>query len=191
MRAAGFRTLGITAESASDAVLARLEKGFSAARVREVAERVEHAGIRTLWIFLVGGPGETAQTLEETLDFADWRLRRGDAVYLTVGLRIYPGTTLHKIAVAEGVVPPASSLLDPTFYFSPDLQFDFAIERLRRFAANHPRFMFSADSRSIMLPYLTRVAAILKLPRPHWQYMGIFQRISRATSRQYRTLSHA
>src|SRR5688500_8286937 len=44
MHAAGFRTLGITAESASDAVLARLEKGFDAAQVRVAAERVEQAG---------------------------------------------------------------------------------------------------------------------------------------------------
>jgi hypothetical protein len=191
MRTAGFRTLGISAESASDSVLARLEKGFTASTVREVAERVEKAGIRTLWIFLVGGPGETEQTLEETLDFAAWRLRRGDAVYLTVGLRIYPGTTLHRIAIAEGVISDASTLLDPTFYFSSNLQFDFAVDRLRKFAAHHPRFMFSADSRSLILPYLTRAAAILQLPRPHWQYMGLFQRISRATSRPYRELSHA
>jgi anaerobic magnesium-protoporphyrin IX monomethyl ester cyclase len=191
MHKAGFRTLGITAESASDSVLARLEKGFTASKVRDVAERVEKAGIRTLWIFLVGGPGETQQTLEETLQFAAWRLGRGDAVYLTVGLRVYPGTTLHKIAIAEGVVPQDSTLLDPTFYFSPTLQFDSALERLRKFAADHPRFMFSADSRSIILPYLTRAAAILQLPRPHWQYMGLFQRISRATSRPYRQLSHA
>ena len=56
MRAAGSRTLGITAESASDPVLARLEKGFDAARVRTVAEQVSRAGLRTLWIFLIGGP---------------------------------------------------------------------------------------------------------------------------------------
>ena len=60
MKAAGFRSLGITAESASDPVLEKLEKGFNAAKVREVAERVEKHGIRTLWIFLVGGPGENA-----------------------------------------------------------------------------------------------------------------------------------
>jgi radical SAM superfamily enzyme YgiQ (UPF0313 family) len=191
MRTAGFRTLGITAESASDAVLARLEKGFTAGKVREVADRVEKAGIRTLWIFLVGGPGETEGTLEETLDFAAWRLRRGDAVYLTVGLRIYPGTTLHKIAITEGVVSEASTLLDPTFYFSPDLHIDVAVDRLRKFAAHHPRFMFSADSRSRVLPFLTRAASMLQLPRPHWQYMGLFQRIARATSRPYRELSHA
>jgi anaerobic magnesium-protoporphyrin IX monomethyl ester cyclase len=180
MRAAGFRSLGITAESASDTVLEKLEKGFTAAKVREVAERVEKFGIKTLWIFLVGGPGETSKSVEETLEFAAWRLHRGDAVYLTVGLRIYPGTTLHKIAIAEGIVPPESTLLDPTFYFSSAIAFDATVDRLRRFAADHPRFMFSADSRSVVLPYLTRAASILRLPRPHWQYMGLFQRVTRA-----------
>jgi anaerobic magnesium-protoporphyrin IX monomethyl ester cyclase len=183
MRRAGFRTLGITAESASDPVLESLKKGFTAAKVREVAERVEKSGIRTLWIFLVGGPGETRSTLEETLAFARWRLERGDAVYLTVGLRVYPGTTLHRIAIAEGRVAVEDSLLDPTFYFSDALDFDETVDRLRRFAADHPRFMFSADSRSVVLPYLTRAASLLGLPRPHWQYMGFFQRISRLSSR--------
>jgi hypothetical protein len=190
MRRAGFRTLGITAESASDSILEKLEKGFSAAKVREVAERVEKSGIRTLWIFLVGGPGETRKTVEETLAFARWRLDRGDAVYMTVGLRIYPGTTLHRIAINEGRVAPTESLLDPTFYFSEQLDFEVTVNRLRAFAANHPRFMFSADSRSTILPYLTRAASFLRLPRPHWQYMGLFQRISRSASRRHQ-VNHA
>jgi len=180
MRSAGFRSVGITAESASDVVLQKLEKGFNAAKVREVAERVEKHGLKTLWIFLVGGPGETRQTVEETLQFARWRLGRGDAVYVTVGLRIYPGTTLHRIAIAEGFVPPGTSLLDPAFYFSRGLSFDSTVLRLKTFAASHPSFMFSADSRSVVLPYLTRAASVLNLPRPHWRYMGLFQRVSRA-----------
>lgn len=182
MRRAGFRTLGITAESASDPVLQRLEKGFTASKAREVAERVEKAGIRALWIFLVGGPGETLQTLEETLRFAEWRLGRGDAVYVTVGLRIYPSTTLHRIAISEGVVDRDASLLDPTFYFSSGLSFETAVSRLRQFARKHPRFMFSADSRSPLLPWLTRAASLMRLPKPHWQYMGIFQTLARAGS---------
>jgi hypothetical protein len=179
MKAAGFRTLGITAESASDAVLERLQKGFSSSKVREVARRVEKAGIRTLWIFLAGGPGETPETLEETLDFASWRLGRGDAVYMTVGLRIYPGTALQKIAIDDGVIAEGDSLLEPSFYFSGEIGFGAAVTRLRRFAGDHPRFMFSADSRSPILPWLTRVAAVLRLPKPHWQYMGIFQHLIR------------
>ena len=182
MRRAGFRWLGITAESASDRVLARLQKGFDAAQVQAVAERVEAAGIGVLWIFLVGGPGETRETLEETLRFAAARLARGDAVYLTVGLRIYPGTTLHTVARDEGVVAAGDPLLVPRFYFSGELGFDPTVARLRTFAAAHPRFMFSADSRSPLLPHLTRLAGALRLPRPHWRYMGLFQRIARAVS---------
>lgn len=184
MQRAGFRTLGITAESASDAVLARLEKGFGAARVWEVADRVERAGIRALWIFLVGGPDENPATLEETLRFAESRLLRGDSVYMTVGLRIYPGTTLHRIARAEDLVSADDTLLTPTFYFSPGLDFDFAVARLRRFSAHHPRFMFSADSRNAILPYLTRAASLLRMPKPHWQHMALFQRAARIGRRE-------
>jgi anaerobic magnesium-protoporphyrin IX monomethyl ester cyclase len=180
MRRAGFTSLGITAESASDPVLARLDKGFDAARVRDVARRVGGAGLRALWIFLVGGPGETAATMEETLSFAAERLVAGDAVYMTVALRVYPGTTLHRIAIEEGLVSAADSLLAPTFYFSPALDLDATLVRLRAFAAHHPRFMFSADSRSWLLPALNRLATALRLPGPHWQYMGVFQRLSRA-----------
>jgi radical SAM superfamily enzyme YgiQ (UPF0313 family) len=182
MRHAGFRTLGITAESASDPVLEKLEKGFTSAKVRDVAERVEKMGIRVLWIFLVGGPGENPLTLEETLAFAEWRLNRGDAVYLTVGLRIYPGTTLQRIAISEGMIETNDALLDPTFYFSPALSFDAAVIRIKELARRHPRFMFSADSRSRLLPWLTRAASLMRLPKPHWQYMGIFQSIARAAS---------
>ena len=117
--------------------------------------------------------------MEETLTFAKWRLERGDAVYLTVGLRIYPGTTLHDIAVAEGTVAANDPLLAPTFYLAPGLTFESVVARLRAFAASHPRFMFSADSRSPILPLLMHAASILRLPRPHWRYMGLFQRVTR------------
>ncbi len=72
------------------------------------------------------------------------------------------------------------ALLNPTFYFSSELDFSQALLRLRRFAAEHPRFMFSADSRSVVLPFLMRAASALHLPRPHWRYMGAFQRVTRA-----------
>ena len=77
MRHAGFKWLGITAESASDPVLEKLQKGFDVAQLRKVAENVERAGMGVLWIFLIGGPGETPATLEETLKFAAWRLDQG------------------------------------------------------------------------------------------------------------------
>lgn len=189
MRRAGFRWLGITAESASDSVLEKLGKGFDSERVRRVAEDVERAGMGVLWIFLVGGPGETRETLAETLRFAAWRMSRGDAVYLTVGLRIYPGTQLQRIAIDEGVIAADDPLLLPRFYFSSALDMSECLATLRRFAAEQPRFMFSADSRSVLLPYLTHLASALHLPRPHWRYMALFQRLTRTLERG-RTSAH-
>jgi radical SAM superfamily enzyme YgiQ (UPF0313 family) len=182
MRQAGFRWLGITAESASDPVLERLNKGFDLARLQACAARADAAGIRVLWIFLAGGPGETADTLEETLRFARARLERGDAVYLTVGLRVYPGTTLQAIAVTEGQVAAGDPLLAPRFYLSPALPLEAALTRLRSFAHAHPRFMFSADSRNPAMPVLVRVASLLGLPRPHWRYLHLFRRLAGASA---------
>jgi hypothetical protein len=124
----------------------------------------------------------SAATIEETLSFAEWRLNRGDAVYVTVGVRIYPGTAMRRIAIEEGVIEENDPLLMPTFYLSPHLQLASTVRRLSEFAFAHPRFMFSADSRSRLLPYLTSLASLLRLPRPHWRYMGIFQRLARAVA---------
>jgi hypothetical protein len=95
---------------------------------------------------------------------------------------VYPGTKLQRIAIDDGVIAPDDPLLVPTFYHASALPLTRAVKRLRAFAGDHPRFMFSADSRSPVLPLLTRTASLLRLPRPHWRYMGIFQRLSRAVS---------
>ena len=179
-RRAGFRTLGITAESASDRVLERLEKGFNAAKVREVAERVEQPGIRTLWIFLVGGPGENDAHARGDAVVRGVAARRGRR---RLSHRWSPHLSGHDAAShrdRRGRRVGDSTLLDPTFYFSPRAavrRHGRPLEALRRRLI--PRFMFSADSRSPMLPYLTRAASVLRLPRPHWQYMGLFQRSPR------------
>ena len=38
------------------------------------------------------------------------------------GIRIFPGTSLHRTALAEGVIDSATDLLEPTFYISPDVR---------------------------------------------------------------------
>jgi len=68
---------------------------------------------------MVGGPGETTESVEESLSFAD--SLHLDALKITVGLRIYPGTPLAATALAEGVIGPDEDLLWPRFYFAPPL----------------------------------------------------------------------
>jgi hypothetical protein len=41
------------------------------------------------------------------------------AVIGMTGIRIFPGTDLHRQAIAEGVVSVSDSLLEPVFYLAP------------------------------------------------------------------------
>jgi hypothetical protein len=69
---------------------------------------------------LLGGPGETRASVEESLAFAD--SLELDALKLTLGIRIYPNTGLARRAVEEGLVAPSDPLLFPRFYLSEKLQ---------------------------------------------------------------------
>ena len=61
MRRAGFNSMMLSPESACDATLASLQKGFTAAHVARTAEAARGAGIPSNWFFLLGGPDETAR----------------------------------------------------------------------------------------------------------------------------------
>ncbi|PWB67859.1 MAG: hypothetical protein C3F15_17370 [Holophagae bacterium] len=66
--------------------------------------------------FLLDAPGETWRTSRETLGLALRQALRGRCEVSLSGIRVYPGTEIHRIAVAEGLLDPADDLLRPTFY---------------------------------------------------------------------------
>jgi hypothetical protein len=81
---------------------------------------LQDAGIERRGFLLLGGPGETKQTVEESLSFAD--TLNLDFLKVTVGLRIYPQTQLAARALAEGLVRADDDLLLPRFYLTPELR---------------------------------------------------------------------
>ena len=83
---------------------------------------------------MLGGPGETQETVEESLEFAD-RLRL-DAVKIMVGLRIYPQTPLALTAVAHGLITADDNLLVPRFYIAPSLR-HWLPERITHLESGH------------------------------------------------------
>ena len=55
-------------------MLASLHKGFTVAEVEQTAAYAREAGLPMLWTFLFGGPGETQDTVRETLHFLETSL---------------------------------------------------------------------------------------------------------------------
>ncbi len=117
MAGAGCVEVSLGFESGSAHVLRQMHKRFTPADVRATSELLAQHGIRRVGFLLLGGPGETPETVGESLAFAvSLRL---ESCKTTVGIRIYPGTALARRAVLEGVISPDDDLLFPRFYLAP------------------------------------------------------------------------
>ncbi|MDJ0783175.1 MAG: lipid biosynthesis B12-binding/radical SAM protein [Desulfosarcinaceae bacterium] len=132
LKAAGLTHVEFGTEALCDTVLASYGKPFVTAEVFRAHEAALEAGLHVAHYFLLGGPGETAETLAETLSNID-KLKK-TVLFLFCGMRIYPHTALYERALAEGVISPTEDLLQPVFYQSPAISSE-AILRTAREAA--------------------------------------------------------
>ena len=130
LAASGLTHAELGTEALSDPVLRAYGKPFSVAEVFEAHDALGTAGVHRAHFLLLGGPGETEDTVEETLATA---ARLPKTVFFPyAGMRVFPGTPLHRRALDEGVVATEDPLFDPVFYHSPDLDPEWLQERLRR-----------------------------------------------------------
>ncbi len=135
---AGCEQVSIGFESGSEGILRALNKRFTLEEVREISEMLAEYGIKRMGFLLLGSPGETRESVEESLLFAD--SLKLDSLKVTAGVRIYPRTSLAKKAVEEGVVSPHDELLLPRFYLARGLE-DWLAETLKSWVANRPNWM--------------------------------------------------
>ncbi|MDY6824214.1 MAG: radical SAM protein [Thermodesulfobacteriota bacterium] len=117
MAAAGCKEISLGFESGSPVILKALNKKFTPDDVRQVAAALKRQNIQQTGFLLLGGPGETPDTIRQSLAFAD--SLDLDVMKITCGIRIYPRTQLARQAVADGIVAPGDDLLFPRFYLAP------------------------------------------------------------------------
>jgi radical SAM superfamily enzyme YgiQ (UPF0313 family) len=185
MKAAGFVGVGITAESAADPVLEGLAKGYTTSDVHNAASVVREAGLPCLWVYMLGGPGETRKTAQETIRFATSVLRDGDAAFFNVGIRIYPGTQLETIARREGLLTMSpGEMVAPAFYFSPELEVEWVMHLLQQTAREHRNILYSAKALDHpLLPLINRVAGLAGISQPLWRHTATIRTILRLLGR--------
>ena len=120
MARAGCAGVEFGLDAATEKMLARLRKPFSPADIQRSFQAAAAAGLPFAVHLLFGGPGETVRDLEETQQFLD-RCAPANAVFASLGLRIYEGTELARIARAEGRLAADADLFEPAFYLSEGL----------------------------------------------------------------------
>ncbi len=151
MAAAGLTHVEFGTDALSGPVLSAYGKPFDADQVFAAHRQAVTAGLHVAHYFLFGGPGETRDTLEETL--ARMHKLQKSVLFIFCGMRIYPGTPLFSLSVAEGQVIKSSDLIDPLFYKSADISEQHILARVREEATQRDNWIIGAggdETRSIV-----------------------------------------
>lgn len=154
LKDSGLRLLLVGYESGSDDILRNIRKGFTTDTARRFARDARDLGIAVHGCFIVGLPGETPRTVEETCRLAE----ELDPDTIQVSLPApYPGTEFYRQAVENGwlvgnglvaddgtqAVPisypdfsgqdiaAARDLVYKRFYFRPKVMFRIGLQMLK------------------------------------------------------------
>ncbi|MCL6642036.1 MAG: radical SAM protein, partial [Candidatus Bipolaricaulota bacterium] len=99
MKECGLRLLLVGFETGNAQILRTIKKGVMLDRARQFMRDCKKLGITVHGTFILGLPGETSQTIQETIDFAC----EIDPDTIQVSLAApYPGTEFYDQAVANG-----------------------------------------------------------------------------------------
>jgi hopanoid biosynthesis associated radical SAM protein HpnJ len=103
MRDNGLRLLLVGYESGDQRILINIKKGLRVERARQFARDCRDLGITIHGTFILGLPGETKDTIQETIRFA--REVNPHTIQVSVAAP-YPGTELYREAKENGWLPP-------------------------------------------------------------------------------------
>jgi hopanoid biosynthesis associated radical SAM protein HpnJ len=107
MKDNGLRLLLVGYESGDDQILHNIKKGLRADIARRFTADCRTLGILIHGTFILGLPGETRQTIQQTIEFA----KQINPHTIQVSLAApYPGTTLYRQAIEAGWLAPNDAL---------------------------------------------------------------------------------
>ncbi len=179
MRDAGLRSIEFGSDSFSDSVLKRYGKSFNYQEIEGVSTLAHELRINYSHFLILGGPGETPETLEETIARA---VSLGGAYYFaTIGMRIYPGTPLwRELAPEKKGESAADYLVDPRFYLAPGFTVDSLYNRLDAVRKASNNWIIGDPPPD----YLVMVEKLRKrgVQGPLWEYVELLQRYKSAQS---------
>jgi radical SAM superfamily enzyme YgiQ (UPF0313 family) len=120
MARSGCVEVSLGMESGSEALLKRMNKRYGTKDVGHASDLLQKNGIRRMGFLLLGGPGETRDTVLESLRFAgSLDLDMGK---ITIGVRIYPETRIARHARRVGKLSYDDDLLHPRFYLEDGME---------------------------------------------------------------------
>ena len=172
LKQADFCDIDLGAESLSDKVLAGLHKTFRKEDVLRAGRLLRKHRIPVTWYLLLGGPGETKETIQETFQALDDVVSPWDLVNIGVGLRVYKGSPIAK-SLNEGEDRVSTDNFFLPYTFEPkgislaEVKHLAKSQSLRR--TNY--FMYDEDEKTplFVLRLCTRLLQLFAPTQPLWR----------------------
>lgn len=117
MLRAGCTGIEFGTDSLNDETLRLLGKGFTSKNVSEVSGLCKEMGLKFCHFIFIGAPSDTLQRVEKNIGRLDGL--KPDAAVIMVGIRVFPGTGLAKLAEEDLGIKNIG--LEPVFYISPEV----------------------------------------------------------------------
>jgi radical SAM superfamily enzyme YgiQ (UPF0313 family) len=175
MHRAGLRHVEFGSDSFSDPVLRRYGKSFTFEEIRQTSRYAHELGINFSHFLIFGGPGETPDTVEETLARA--QELPGAIYFATIGMRIYPDTPLWKeLAPERNGETAADYLVEPRFFLEPPFTAGGLFNRLHRVRQQCHNWVVG-DLPPECLETMGKLRA-RGVRGPMWEYIETMQRFS-------------
>ncbi|NLD38897.1 MAG: radical SAM protein [Desulfatiglans sp.] len=149
LKQSGLYAVEIGSDAGCDETLRCMGKGFTFSDVFDFYNGCTKEGIASAYFFIFGGPGETDATVKEGL--ANIRRLEEGVIFIYSGIRVLPGTSLYKVAIQEGVLSADDKLLEPVYYFSPEVNIDEMNMLIEQEAKNNRRLIFPPEKGKLMI----------------------------------------
>ena len=165
---AGLKHVEFGTDTLSKTVLKSYGKPFTVTQVFAAHEAALAAGCHVAHYFLLGGPGETLSSLQETLDHID--TLRKTVLFFFCGMRVYPHTELFDHCMANGLLAHGADLLEPRFYRADGISEEMIMQQVTQKAAGRSNWVIGAGGDT--------TAAIIRrmyakgFSGPLWEYLA-------------------
>ena len=174
MLAAGCTGLEFGSDAANSTMLTAMGKNFTINDLKNASSICRQAGISFCHSLLLGGPGETMETVHQTFDtILDMS---PTAVICMVGIRVFPNTRISLLSMEEGMIGPEEDFLKPVFYLSTAIK-DEIMSSIETFSSKHPTWIFPGLNININLE-LQKKLRRFGIKGPLWEHMKVGRRSS-------------
>ncbi|MFH0785656.1 MAG: lipid biosynthesis B12-binding/radical SAM protein [Pseudomonadota bacterium] len=158
LKRSGLVAMELGTDASTDTTLAELNKGFTFHEVLTVNEAIVAESLPCAHFLMFGGPGETRETVQQGL--ANIEKLQQTVVFAYIGIRILPGTRIHKQALLEKAIDGDTDLVAPLFYYSPQVDRDFIENRLRSAFSGRRDRLFPVSKSENLIPLLHRMGRV-------------------------------